>query len=61
MKTDYYHIFYHKKYLVNTHLIDWLITHHAIQGNAWDFERIMEKVFDLDAIIERGDITQWII
>ena len=44
--------------MVNTHLIDWLITHHIIQGNAWDFERIMEKVFDLDAIIERGDITQ---
>ena len=58
MKTDYYHINKQKKYLVNTHLIDWLIPHHIIQDNAWDFERIMEKVFDLDAIIERGDITQ---
>ena len=60
-KKDYHYILNHKKYMVNTHLIDWFISHHVIQGDVWDFERVMGKVFDLDAIIEREDITQWII
>ena len=58
--TNYYHILNHKKCMTDVNFHNWLVKHKMIQTNIFDLERIMAKVFDLDAIIEREE-PSWLI
>jgi len=47
MKTDYYHIFYHKRYMINTRLYNWLVKYKVFKPNTLDFEKRLEEFFKL--------------